>query len=350
MAKRTITRHREFSEWEEFAGRHAGHPFLQHDPLYALSEPIIDAIKDEVPTFFAADQESFERDLIQTASFGFFHRRALGPSAAIKRPDPESGLSLQERRERTERDITEMLAEELRRDGLAKGEIDEYLQQNAGKREIIDARKDAYAGWLISNGQFHDEVGKLRSSWEPLVRKVGRFPTYPRWPFVNDLSRTAVPDEFRDACYGFYRRWGLDKMITWDWPVPMEPDFSVGMVRDLPLLSEAGLVLFVPWYLLRGDALNLQGVAQNARTACEAEHLWDWLHKHSGGKGEIGDIRFSLLRWIYRFHELVLMQRYGPVCKGHVEQLDQALATVINRKVDTVKKLRLELKRILHGR
>jgi hypothetical protein len=110
-----------FAEREEFVDRHAGHPFLQHDPLYALSEPIIEAIKAEAPTFFTEDEEYFERDLAKTASFGFFHRRALGLTATDTRPDPESGLSLQDRHGRSAQAIAEMMAEELRRDGLTEG-------------------------------------------------------------------------------------------------------------------------------------------------------------------------------------------------------------------------------------
>ena len=67
--------------WEAFAERHAGNPFLGLDPLYALSEPIIDAIGRESPGFFDAGQERFERDLARTAHFGFFLRRAYGPGS-----------------------------------------------------------------------------------------------------------------------------------------------------------------------------------------------------------------------------------------------------------------------------
>ena len=59
------------AEWEAFRSRHAGHRFLDYDPLYALSESLIESIKRHVPDFFRSDEERFERDLARTASFGF---------------------------------------------------------------------------------------------------------------------------------------------------------------------------------------------------------------------------------------------------------------------------------------
>jgi len=337
-----------FVEWEEFAHRQAGHPFLQHDPLYALSEPIIDAIKPAVPTFFTEDQERFERDLAQTASFGFFHRNPMGLTARDRQADPRTGLSLREQHERSTRAINEMIAEELGRDGLTDGEIDEYLRRHAEKREVIETRQDAYVGWLISNQGFRDEVRELRASWELVVQERGRFPRYPRWPNLDGPGGT---DAFHENCYRFYCRWGLDRMLTWDWPVPMEPDLVGRPLRAAEhRLAVAGVILFVPWYLLRGEKLDLQGIAQLARTNCGATHLRDWLHNQSSRRGdELGDIRYERLQWIYRYHELVLVRRYGTACRGHVQRLDRALASVIDRDADTVKQLRQELKRVLHG-
>ena len=139
-------------------------------------------------------------------------------------------------------------------------------------------------------------------------------------------------------------------MLTWDWPVPMEPDLVGGMLQDQHRLPDAGVVLFVPWYLLRGEKLDLQGIVQQARTACEAKHLWDWLHKQlAHGDDQMGDIRYERVGWLYRYHELVLVRRYRSARRGHVQRLDRALAGVIDRDEDTVKKLRLDLKRVLHG-
>ena len=55
-------------EWDAFAHRHAGSPFLEHDPLYALSEELIDSIIDLVPGFFTDAEVEFVPDRVQTQS------------------------------------------------------------------------------------------------------------------------------------------------------------------------------------------------------------------------------------------------------------------------------------------
>ncbi len=349
MAKIDPSKPTPLAPWRAFAAQHRGNPFLRHNPLYALSEVLLDTIVAEAPTFFSAEQVAFERDLARTASFGFFHHRALGFSAGDRQADPGTGLSLQERNERSRQAIAELMAEELRRDGLSPGEIDNYFQQEGHQRTAVDTRKDAYAGWLISTRQFQDEVKELRASWEPLVRRRRCFPVYPRWPLFDDGCERA-PETFRSDFLAFYRRWGLDGLHTWDWPEPMEPDLMTGMLRDLHQLADAGVVLFVPWYLLRGEKLPVQAIVQRARTACEAEHLWEWLQKPAPRKSEEkGDIHYERLLHVYRYHELVLVRRYRARFHGHVQQLDRALAHVMGRDEDTVKKLRLELNRVFRG-
>jgi len=75
--------------WREFAQRHAGHPFLQLDPLYALAEPVIDALSEGVPGLFTGDQEWFERDLARTTRQGFFLRRVIGGADSLPARGPE---------------------------------------------------------------------------------------------------------------------------------------------------------------------------------------------------------------------------------------------------------------------
>jgi hypothetical protein len=76
--------------------------------------------------------------------------------------------------------------------------------------------------------------------------------------------------------------------------------------------------------------------------------MWDWLQKSKTPKKErLGDQRFERLLWIYRYHELVLLQRYGNACRGNVERVDRALGKVISQEWDTVKRLRLALRHSL---
>jgi hypothetical protein len=101
--------------WSDFGRRHVGSPFLGHDPLYALTEPMIDAIKAVVPDFFTSEQEAFELDLARTASFGFFLGRALGSTAPATGSQTEP--TPDERYARSSKAIRDMLADEMKREG-----------------------------------------------------------------------------------------------------------------------------------------------------------------------------------------------------------------------------------------
>jgi len=267
---RSADTHRQgsLSEWEQFASRHAGNPFLEVDPLYALTKEILQEITSQIPTFFTEEQLCFEHDLIGMASLGFWHGRALG----LPETGTTQGESLQQRHERAAREIVELLGEEMRRDGLTELEIKEHFQKRAASREVIGPRKQAYAGWLLVNSRFRDEVRSLRTNWATLVQQIGRFPRYPRW-LISAECDPDIPNDFREDLLAFYRQWGLDQMATWDLPVPMEPDLVGGMLSDLHLLSETGVTLFVPWYLLRGEKLNLQDLARLERESAVPPHL-----------------------------------------------------------------------------
>src|SRR4051812_7389662 len=96
------------AQWDEFACRNRGQPLLEADFLYSLNKAIIDAIKIEVPGFFAPRQLAFELDLARTASLGFFYRRVYG------RSNSEQSAALDKRQARSTQQIDEMLAEEFR--------------------------------------------------------------------------------------------------------------------------------------------------------------------------------------------------------------------------------------------
>lgn len=331
-------------EWDAFAHRRAGSPFLEHDPLYALSGELIDSILDRAPGFFTAAEVEFERDLARTASFGFFLHTPLGSSQADA--EHENGPTLAERQEETAEQIDELLAEELRRTGIDQEDRDAFFVRHAAQRERIVSRQAAYAGWLLLNAEYRAELGQFRGCWEGAVRTAGRFPRLPMWSVPDPTEGADLPPGFRDACYRFFARWGLDTLLTWDWPVPMEPDLSAGLRPNLDLLSSSGAVLFVPWHLLRGGALGASDVIQQCRIASAPDHLRGWVNKDGHQKGrDLGDARYATVRYLYRYHELVLRRRYPAACEGNLLRLDGALAAVIDRDEDTVRKLRLQLQR-----
>ncbi len=208
--------------WAAFAQRHAGHPFLQEDPLYALSDRVIDAIKNEfaesaVPGFFTRDQEAFERDLTQTTRHGFFLGRPIdsgcvwlgegeGGQAGTTRPSahPDSltvGEFLEHLRSlprpRQQAALDQLghflLGQEPQMTtNEAMRTIEEFLRtvENSGPRQtaqrrrgerpdaedLLRRRQEAYAGWLVLNPTYRTEVNVLRQHCEGWVVDETRFP------------------------------------------------------------------------------------------------------------------------------------------------------------------------------
>jgi hypothetical protein len=329
--------------WKNFARRHSGHPFLECDPLYSLPIELIEAIETKLPDFFAAGQAEFEKDLARTASFGFFRQRALGVTRAV--PGQES---LEDRHARSARQIETMLREGYRLAGLTQDQIDDHFRREADDSETVETRQGAYVGWLVTNRRFRAEVRKLRDDWEPLVSEVGLFPTSAHWLDTEARLGRRLPRECRRDFSAFYDRWSLLLMLTWDWPVPLGPLLTGLLTADLLPFGDAGLVLFVPWYLLRGEKLNLQAVAQNVRQVDTPEHLRPWVQRQSDHGGDrLGDFRYERTAWLYRFRELALNRRYRPACRRRTEKLDGIVGELWGRDVDTVKKIRLGMRRAI---
>src|SRR5262245_4789617 len=78
--------------WQAFLSRHQGHPFLTHDPLYALGENVLNALVEHWPCFLSPEQEDFERDLCRTTQHGCFLRRPITElgSDLFTPPTPET--------------------------------------------------------------------------------------------------------------------------------------------------------------------------------------------------------------------------------------------------------------------
>ena len=331
--------------WTAFSTRHARSLMLAHEDLYALNEELIGSIVQNVPGFFSDDEVRFERDLCRTVSLGFCARRPHGLQPKRKVKDAEV-----RRHKRRSIAIDSILKQELQRAGADLKEIGTFFQANIDVRKRVAERQDAYAGWLILNPEYRTEVDQLRTRWGKVARTVGRFPRLPMAWLTDPSEEASFPRQFLGKCMQFLSRWGLDTLATWDWPIPMEPDFGIGQRRDMNLLASGGLFFFVPWYLLRGEKVDFNELFQQHRLAAP-EHLLKWANKRTSRNGaDLGDISYANIRWLYRFDELVLARRYATACKGNRHRLDQAFAAVIERDEDSVKKLRLELTRALKRR
>jgi hypothetical protein len=390
------------SLWLEFQQRHRSNSFLSVDPLYALSTEVIGLIKYQLPDFFSAEQEAFEHDLAGTAPHGFFLGRPIGAAVGqpgakpnphpfgIPKPLPQHsprylaqlakrpGLTLEQylqyfdRPPRHAQEMLERLAPALKPGWFADGQTEKTLEAlqkllatfwEASGRDVQDIkaaqeqadkeqkrlrrRQEAYAGWLVVNHQFRKELQSLRTEWESTVAQRGGFPLGGAPEDVPRTTRTPdEPDDFQAALFSFLRRWGLERLLTWELPLPLDPEWPKADANQPPRAREEGLTLFVPWYLLRGRQLDLQRIAERLRFEQAPEHLQDWLVK-AEDDDQTGEVTYQRLFWLYRSYELVLNRRFQSACQKHMEKLDQALATVMDRSEDLVKRLRQRLMRAL---
>jgi hypothetical protein len=322
----------EGAPWEEFAGRHVGHPFLTLDPLYAMPERLIDLIASESPGLFLED-ERFERDLSLTTGGGiFFHHHLLvGHTEPGPLDNPRSNA--------VQREIREPLAEKMQAGGLNKVQVDRYFQDEAQRRQDVNSRLLAYTGWLVSNKQFRAERDALRTQGDQVVVALGRFPTHAR-SYPGELPELSPPEH--EPFLSFYDRWALERLLTWDLPIPMLPELHGVTTHDAHTLAAAGVNVFVPWPLLKDRWLTLQDLTKHLKTARNPEHLRGWLTVRGRGQSDLGYTRYRTVLVLYCYWHLVLAARYGNRLKGNTERLDRAFAKYVGRGEESVKKLRIK--------
>lgn len=312
-----------------------------------MTPDLIDILKDRLPQFLSTEDERFERDLAETASFGFFHQQAMGMTSEELRPTAKS-KAVNERIKKAKDDVLKMEHEVLIARGFKPFELEEHFEATVESRQVIEDRKRAYVGWLILNDEYWHDLKTLQSKWGEYLFHVQRFPMSPRWHRDAIARPIGYDPNFLNDCTSFYLKWGLDCLYTWDWPDPMEPNFNIPsaeFIKDDPEISEAGVQLFIPWYLLRGDKLNMQQVVRAATINRFGDHLQGWLYGDSTSKQQLGDIRYRHIEFIYHYYLLIFRRRYPEKCKGNKERLDEVLASQLKCNAETVRKLRQELER-----
>lgn len=336
MARRRASR-----IWTEFARRNRRNAFLRSDVLYSLNPELIVAIETEIPGFFGEDNLSFEMDLASTVSLGFFIQREYG--------DHSFDHSRQQERSQ---EIDELMMGIMQKDGRKDYQIREYQQSHQAYRDLIENKKNAYRGWLLLQPTYQRELSELKSRWQHHVNDVGRFPIYPRFPNIQ----VVCDPKFQTELFAFYRRWGLDRLITWCWPVPMEPDLNTQILSGDQNLCETGITLFIPWYLIRGEAMDLQEFIRGSRLYHCEDHLRGWLEPQPGNqRSAISDIRFRNISWLYRYYFLALSTRYSDRLHRHAGKLDNVFGNAYRDgfgnthrlSSESIKRLRQEIQRCL---
>ncbi len=366
--------------WVAFKKRHAGNSFLSEDPIYSLAEDVLDAIAEGLPKFFTKDELDFERDLARRTGGGFFLRRPIGsPISVLYKPGLTVGEFIDEyefcpppkeinqakclnpavkpewykdtARKQASRGIEDFMSALWAADGRKERDIQAAVSQAHDEECLIWRRAEAYAGWLILNKQFQQELGTLRAECQTWVTRQGGFPRSNETGSGAIFKRRNRQEPGKLACLAFYKRWCLDRMLTWDLPAPLDVGLHYG-ASDGPLLTgDEGVTLHLPWYLLRGGKFDLQEVVRRICFEATPEHLRPWVsNQQCGDKKSPGEISNQRIYGLYRCYELVLFRRYPGACTKNVEKLDITLATLMELDADWVKRLRQRLRKALSGR
>lgn len=345
--------------WKELADAHPHRQELNASAIYALPPPLIKAIRKELPDFFDEDDMRFEQDLVRLGGGGFFHRRPivypLLPDPKLSETEASRWQELSERTERSGREIEQMLLREKEADGWSVTQIDSYAQDERAFNERLEERQWGYIGWLVTDARFRRTRDQLRTRWATTIENRGRFPEIPRsWlgerpPAVPESER-----ELYDDFHSFYRNWGLDRLVTWELPIPMTAGLNQSSLYFSPSVTDAGCMMFVPWYLFRDRDLKLREVAEHQREFHAPKHLQDWL---SGKPQKWGFDRFAKMLQLYMYLELALKSRYSERLRGCTEPLQYALGGFLYQEERTsstgftgfenVKKIRQEMNRRL---
>jgi hypothetical protein len=323
------------------------------DPLYSLPEALIDIIAGKqsgslterqgvAPGFLSEDEVAFERDLARTVGGGGFFYREPFPCLLLAAPaSPEV--------DRADQEIQSLLGEGLETEGVHPRRVQMIFDNEGRYRELADTRAAAYAGWLVTDARFRQERDALRGAWGTYVEEERRFPVVPQSVLGHPIGPPSRGGKQFAHFMRFYRRWGLETFLTWDLPLPMRPAFHGAPFRQKAGLSEAGVNLFLPWYVLRDGRFGLRELARHLQDLQNPEHLAGWLETVTTRKGELADTRLRNVLILYRYQHLALQSRYSGRPGWDATRQDVAFAEFLNRSEESVRQVRLHLQRRLSG-
>lgn len=341
--------------WEQFAKRHNGNPFLDLNPLYALPLKLIDVLNQK--KLFTAADLAFERDLADLTGGGFWRHFRFGysPLGNFYGSAKQETIASKESDAQL-RSILELL---VPRDALREQWIARNAEQSQRYNESVDFQIAAYAGWLIGNPEFCRDKMTLRTAYGAKVDKCAAFPEFPMSFFGEAPKRDR---RFSKNCAAefdfFYRKWGLQRLVTWDLPLPLRP--QVGQVlyslphqattvahNTSPWLSTAGLLVFLPPAVLKDKDLTVQELVSQAGNLADRKHLNEWL-KYGRTETKLGIKRWERMLKIYRYTHLALIPRYAARKNWRTTLVDEALTSFVNcGGVENVRRARQELERRL---
>jgi hypothetical protein len=344
-------------DWKSFVDDNKSeHPDLVDSIVYALPILLITAIQHRIPRFFSSDEGVFERDLAQYGGTGFlkghpFSHPFLGPID----PDPrerERIRSLEDSIQKSVSAVEQMLADDMRERGLSDEEIERYRQQRLKYQAAVKERQRSYLGWLVTNPDFVTGRDRFFQTWRSELRKdpfalrlpISFFGEPPRIPKRNR--------QFYQARRQFFCRWGIAGFVTPHLPILIEPQWELPSLHYLPDIAEAGMLLFIPLYLLRDRDLNIYRLLEHELLRKDLRNLETWLNEPR----KLGHVRFKRMFQLFVYFELALKRRYSDRIRQNRSKLDEAFADFFRKESggtpiseDSVRKVRNAMSQRLRG-
>jgi hypothetical protein len=312
------------------------------DPLYCLPDAAIDRLRrprlgTDAPLDVAA--AAAERDLRNLCrrhhAVGFSDGRPIAyPYLSMSRPptfrETFAGWELSE--------------EQL-------GLIAAYEPSEAVGRSI-NLRAKGYAGWLLTEPAFLEEVGVLASRRRALPE--GERPSFPlqrSGPFlarvlgVQPPPAREAPSGFAADLESFLDRWGLVGMSSWELPEPQGPLVLEAPPPGSPATPRHGLHIVLPiHYALTAEEELLRHIRERQRGMAADLGL---------DRSMAGLPRYKAYATIFEVAHLesVLMGRFRSSWrrKGFVGLVVEAIAESVGIDVDQVKKCRKAIKASRRG-
>ncbi len=243
--------------WQRFFEQHADR--LTGEAQYSLPDQLIHLLSDQVPRLLTPEDIAFEREFHAAASFGMFLGQPLGETL-----DPlPAERDLNEATTVAAGRIQAMLAADLETQGVERFARDEANETRQRAFDVSSTKRTAYVGWLMSQPAYHQELGALHAAGAATITTWGRFPTRTR---LQQLDLDQSSNSFASALRGFYTRWSLERLLTWEWPIPLHLSRFSSLHPAPESESGGGISLFLPWSILQGQQLAADQLLEALKT------------------------------------------------------------------------------------
>jgi len=295
---------------------------LQIDPLYALPTDLFEALCEHAPELLGVDQsaEGLLAEFCQENDFaGFWHRKPFSYTLL----DPQRRDLLDEEHMEAYR-----LAWASSSTFEIEAKVGEFLPGT-----VVGSRMQSYLGWLVTEPTYRGELEALREEGETVVAETADVDSLNWIPTVEDIQHLGRPVSHKaNSFYGSYRqfcrRWCLERLVTWDLPLPRSLVWDVTADAVGEDLHAQGIMLFVPYSFIPHGIVDLSDMSARVQRAKTPEHLQGWFDRRSAGRMGQGEDRFASL---FRFHHFwnAVLARYGDRTVRRKTRIKTALGTFL---------------------